>query len=72
MRRSVHETVYSIDYASVCLSSCFISHPTAAAECGGFAAECRAGRPATTAPQHKAAARRSAANASSVTLTAEV
>jgi len=70
MRSSVHETVYSIDYASVRLS--VSSHPTAAAECGGFAAECRAGRPATTAPQHKAAARRSAANASSVTLTAEV
>jgi len=56
---------------------------TAAAACGGFAAERRtgrrylsraadAGRPAATAPQHGAAARRSAANAGSVMLTAKL
>jgi len=56
---------------------------TAAAVCGGFAAERRAGRryrskavdsghPAATTPQHGAAARRSAANADSALLTAEL
>jgi len=54
---------------------------TAAAVCGGFAAERRAGRsyrsissgrPAAAAPQHGAAAGCSAANASSVALTAGV
>jgi len=58
-------------------------HSIAAAACGGFAAESRAGRiyrstaaaarrPAAAALQHVAAARRSAANAGNVTLTADV
>jgi len=56
---------------SVCLSVCLSHHSTAAAACGGFAAERRAGagRPAATAPQHGDLARRSAANAM---LTAEL
>jgi len=58
-------------------------HSTAATACGGFAAERRvnrryqsiaagAGHPAVTAPQHGAAARRSAANAGSAMLTAKL
>ena len=71
MRSRVYETV---DRPSV---------RSSVAACGGFAAErrgCRryrltaagAGRPAAVAPQNGAAARCSAANASNVTLTADV
>ena len=56
---------------SVCLSR-HSTTSTAAAACGDFAAEHRAGTGRHRRPQHGAAARRSAANASSVTLTADV
>jgi len=62
LRSSVYETV---ERPSVCLSVCLSHHPTAAAACGGFAAERRvhrmyrsiaaaAGRPAAASPQHGA------------------
>jgi len=71
MRSTVCETV---ERASVCL----FHHSTAAAACGGFAAERRAGRryqfhrggrQAATAPQQRAGALRTAANAGSAMLT---
>ena len=78
----VYETVERL---SVCLSVCLSRHLTAAATYSGFAAERRVGRryrsteaatgsPAAAALQYGATARRSlsAADASSVTLTADV
>ena len=67
---------------SVCPSICPSHHSTAAAANDGFAAERRVGRryrstaagvgrPAATAPQHEAAARRSAANMASDVLTTD-
>ena len=79
MRSKVYETVECLSAPPVCP----FYHSTAAAACGGFAAKRRtgrryrsttaaAGRPAVAAPQHWTAIRRSAVNASSVTLTADV
>ena len=65
----------TVERPSVRQSVCLSRHSTvsaAAAACGEFAAERRAGTGRHRRPQHGAAARRSAANASSVTLTADV
>ena len=71
VRSRVYETV---ERPSVCppvcsggLSLCLSRHSTAAAVCGGFAAY-----PSSSGATARAAARRSAANASSVTFTADV
>ena len=65
----------TVERPSVRQSVCLSRHSTvsaAAAACGEFAAERRAGTGRHRRPQHGAAARRSAANASSVTFTADV
>jgi len=67
-----------VERLSVCLSVCLSHRSTAGAACGGFAAERPAGRTyrliagAAVISSNVAVARRTAANAGSVVLTAEL